>query len=135
MGCGERLARIVYDTSVLLLAYEGVDVFEEAAQLLGSKPECIVPEPVVAELERLRRSSSFHKRRAASLALELMKRRGCRVIRTAATNADDAVIELVTSDCTAIAATADNELRRRLRELGLPNIYYRRSRHGLMLEG
>jgi rRNA-processing protein FCF1 len=135
MGCGERLGRVVFDTSILLLLYDGVDVFGEAAELLGSNPECIVPKPVVDELKRLLESRSLHKRRAARLALTAIERHGCRVVETSSRQADDAILELVTRDCSAIAATADTELRRRLREKGLPSIYYRRSRHGLMIEG
>jgi len=135
MGCGERLARVIFDTSILLLLYDGVDVFGEAEELLGSKPECVVPKPVVEELKRLLDAKSIHKRRAAQLALTALERYGCRVAETGSEEADDAIVEIVSRDCRAIAATADTELRRRLREKGLPNIYYRRSRHGLMIEG
>jgi rRNA-processing protein FCF1 len=135
MGCGERLARIVFDTSILLLLYDGVDVFEEAADLLGSKPECIIPKPVLEELKQLMSSRNLHKRKAAKLALDAIERRGCKIVETNSSKADDAILEIVSRNCGAIAATADTELRRRLRERGLPNIYYRSSRHGLMLEG
>lgn len=68
------------------------------------------------------------------MALEAVKRRRCRVVEVDAGSADDALVALALNDAGLIVATADNELRRRLRELGLPNIYYRRSKHGLMLE-
>ncbi len=59
----------------------------------------------------------------------------CRVVDVdGAGSADDALLLLALRSPDTIVATADNELRRRLREHGLPNIYYRRSRHGLMLE-
>ena len=120
-----------------MLLYEGVPVFEEAAELLASNPECVIPAPVLGELKKLAASSQagLHRRRAARLALEALQRHGCRVVETTANRADEALIELSTADKELIVATADNELRRRLRELGLPNIYYRRSKHGLMLEG
>ncbi len=135
MGCGERLERVVFDTSILLLLYEGVPVFDEVSQLLSSKPQCIVPRPVLEELERMAKLPSPKRSRAARLALQAIRRWNCRIVDTASRSADDAILEIVSSDCGAIAATADGELRRRLREKGLPNIYYRRSRHGLMVEG
>jgi len=136
MGYSKRLKRVVYDTSILMLLYDGVDVFEESASLLLSSPECVIPSQVVKELKRLaERTSSIHRRRAARLALEAIERKKCRIVNIEASNTDDAIISIVVNDPEAIVATADNELRRRLREMGLPNIYYRRSRHGLMLEG
>ena len=135
MGYSARIRRVILDTSILMLLYNGVQVFDEIEELLLSKPECIVPRSVVKELEKISKSSdkTLHQRRAARLALEALEKKGCRVIETGL-SADDAIIELATRLRDAIVATADNELRRRLRELGLPNIYYRRSRHGLMLE-
>ncbi|BES82619.1 PIN domain-containing protein [Pyrodictium abyssi] len=136
MGIGKRLKRVVYDTSILMLLYEGVPVFEESASLLLSKPECIVPRQVQDELKKLAETAgSIHRRKAARLALEAIRKMGCRIVDVDADSTDDAIIAIVVSDPEAIVATADNELRRRLREIGLPNIYYRRSRHGLMLEG
>jgi rRNA-processing protein FCF1 len=129
------MRRVAYDTSMLMLLYEGVSVFEQAGDLLASNPECIVPRAVLEELRRIAENGEgLHRRRAARLALQAVETR-CRVVETVASSADDALIELALRDPSLIVATADNELRRRLRELGLPNIYYRRSRHGLMLEG
>ncbi|HIQ23711.1 MAG TPA: 30S processome protein Utp24 [Pyrodictium delaneyi] len=136
MGVSKRLKRVIYDTSILMLLYEGVPVFEESASLLLSKPECVIPRQVRDELKKLAgTASSIHRRKAAHLALEAIRKMGCRIVDVDADNTDDAIIAIVMSDPEAIVATADNELRRRLREIGLPNIYYRRSRHGLMLEG
>lgn len=135
MGYSPRIRKVILDTSILMLIYHGVRVFDEIEDLLLSKPECIVPQPVVQELQAISASSekSLHQRRAARLALEIIKKRGCKVVEVGL-KPDDALIDLATRYPDAVVATADNELRRRLRELGLPNIYYRRSKHGLMLE-
>ncbi len=135
MGYSERIRRVAYDTSILLLLYEGVPVFDEAAELLASKPECVIPRQVVEELRRFASEGpGLHRMRAARLALQALEKRGCKVVEVEAGDADDALLELALRDGSLIVATADNGLRRRLREKGLPNIYYRRSRHGLMLE-
>lgn len=128
------MRRVAYDTSILLLLYEGVPVFEQVEELLDARPECVVPRQVVEELERLSSSPGLHRRRAARLALQALSARRCRVIDAPGSSADEALLALAGSDPGLVVATADNELRRRLREQGFPNIYYRRSRHGLMVE-
>lgn len=126
--------RVILDTSILLLLYDGVDVFGDIRSVLEANPECIVPRHVVNELEKLISSKSIHKRKAAQLALSIVEKQ-CRIVDVESVDkTDDAIIKLVLSDRDSIVATADNELRRRLRELGKPNIYYRRSRRSLMLE-
>ncbi len=126
--------RVIIDTSILLLLYEGVRVFDDIEEILETYPECVVPRHVIIELKKLANSKKVHKRKAAQLALNVVLRL-CRVVDVQdAENTDDAIIKLALRETDAIVVTADNELRRRLRELGKPNIYYRRSRHGLMLE-
>ncbi len=135
LGRRERLRRVVYDTSILLLAYEGVDVFGDTERVLETRPECIVTSKVVEELERLAARGQAKTRRAARLALTLLQARNCRVVDVEAETADDSILAYVLSDPEAIVATADGELRRRLREKGLPHIFYWKGKGGLQLEG
>ena len=133
MGSGKRV-RVVLDTSILLLVYDMVPVLEQVEDLLETRPECIVPRQVVDELNRIAVSKDVHRSKAAKLALQLVKLY-CKVVDINAKNADEAIINLVVNDPFAIAVTADRGLRKRLRKLGKPNIYYRRSMHGLMMDG
>ncbi|NPA05036.1 MAG: 30S processome protein Utp24 [Crenarchaeota archaeon] len=134
LGHRERLRYFVPDTSILLLIYEGVDVFTEVEELLETRPVCILLTPVLRELERLASSAKpFRRRAAARLALQVVRRR-CRVVDYPGELADDAIVEYVRANPEAIAATADMGLRRRLMELGIPTIYYREERHGLEAE-
>ena len=132
--CGERIDKAVFDTSILMLVYDGIPVFEEVERTLESKPECIVPVQVQEELRRLAEKSSIKKQRAAKLALKIIKNY-CNIVSVPGDSGDDAIIEYVSKDCNSIAVTADSELRRRLREKGLPHIFYKAERRGLMLEG
>ena len=134
LGGRERISKAVYDTSVLMLAYQGVDVIGGVQEVLESNPECVVPLPVIRELERLASSGRLHARRAARLALEIVRSK-CRIVECESPNADDAVIEYALRDPEAIVVTADKELRRRLREKGLPHVYYRAHKRGFELEG
>ncbi len=135
MGYSTRIRRVVFDTSILLLLYDSVPVFDEVSRVLESLPECIVTKQVLLELEKIARSSISEKKRAARLALEAIEKHKCKVVEVGGRDADESIIEYVLSDREAIAATADRELRRKLRKKGIPSIYYRESMHGLMLEG
>ena len=135
MGYSERIRRAGYDSSALMLLYNGVSLFDDVAMLLASNPKCLVPAQVVQELRGLAESArQLHRRRAAGLALQVVESM-CEIVEVDAANADEALIKLAVELPDAIIVTADNELRRRLREIGLPNIYYRRSRHDMELEG
>ena len=130
-----RLRRAVYDTSALMLLAEGIHVFDDVEALLDARPECIVLEPVLRELEKHAASRCVRKRRAARLALSVVERR-CRVIDFGGDMlADDAIVEYVLRDPEAIAVTADTGLHRRLLRLGIPHIYYREERRGFELSG
>jgi len=132
--CRERLGKAVLDASVLMLIYDGVAIFEEIENVLGSIPKCVVPKQVLDELEKIARRGQPKKRRAALLALDVIKR-NCSIVEPSGATGDDAIIDYVASDCDAIPVTADRELRRRLRERGIPHIYYRAEKKGLELEG
>jgi rRNA-processing protein FCF1 len=118
-----------------MLLYEGVDVFESAAAALLSNPECIVTRRTIEELKALASSKSARRRRAALTALKEVERRGCKIVDVEGATADDTVIAYVVKDPCAVVATADRELRRRIRELGLPHLFYKHDRRSLVLEG
>lgn len=136
MGGCERLRRVVYDASILMLLYDGIPVFEDAERVLETKPECIVPRQVVEELERIASSREVKRRRRALLALQVVRERECRIIDVEGVRTgDDAILLYVLRDCRSLPATADKELRRRLREKGIPHLFYKAERGGLVLEG
>jgi len=121
-----RGKRIVFDTSALMLAADGVPVFDLVEEVVGGRPECIILEPVLRELEKHARSRSVKKRVAARLALQLIERRGCRIVEYGAGRiADDAIVEYVLQDREATVVTADTGLHKRLLRMGIPHLYYR----------
>jgi len=133
----ERIKCVLLDASILMLAYEGVDVLGEIERILDSKPKCLVLKPTLEELERLAVKAKPKRRIAARFAIELIKRY-CEVVDYKSCKDEDPdtlFLRFVLEHGDVMPVTADNELRRRLREKGIPNIYYRRERHGLELEG
>ena len=131
-----RLRRAAYDTSALMLLYEGVPVFDLVEEALAARPECIILEPVRRELEKHASSRSVRKRRAALFALRVLEERGCRVVDFGAGMlADDALVEYVLRDPEAIVVTADTGLHRRLLRMGIPHLYYREEGRRFELSG
>ncbi len=110
-----------------MLAAEGVPVFELVEEQVGGRPECIILEPVLRELQKHVSSRSVRKRIAARLALRLIDARGCRIVEGWDPNilADEAIIEYLLRDKEATVVTADTGLHKRLLRLGIPHLYYR----------
>lgn len=88
-----------------------VRLFEELDRLLDG-PTCVVPETVLAELEKLA-DGSGKEATAASVGLDLAHER-CTTRETEATYADDSVYELAQADDVTYVVTNDRPLRNRL---------------------
>ena len=113
---------VVLDTNALMMPVESnVRVFEELDRLLGD-PSLVVPDAVVAELEKLS-SGGGEEATAASVGRDLAER--CERRETAAEYADDAVLELAQADDVTHVVTNDEPLQRRLRDAGVSVIRLR----------
>lgn len=96
----------VLDTNALMMPVEcNVRVFEELDRVIGDE-DLVVPEAVVAELDRLS-DGGGEEATAASVGRDLVER--CRVVDHDAENADDAVLELARK-LDAFAVTNDGPL-------------------------
>ncbi|WP_255150954.1 PIN domain-containing protein [Halorarius halobius] len=112
--------RVAVDTNALMMPVEsGVRLFEELDRLLDDY-EAVVPESVVAELDRLSEGNG-EEATAASVGRDLVER--CTVVSTDADFADDAIVELA-ADCDYVV-TNDRPLRRRLRKRDVSTICLR----------
>jgi rRNA-processing protein FCF1 len=108
---------VVLDTNALMMPVEcDLRLFEELERLLGTV-DPVVPAAAVAELEKLAADGAGQAARAASVGLDLVERSTVR--ETAATYADDAVVELATDDDVDHAVTNDAPLRNRLLDAGV----------------
>jgi len=131
-----RKIGILLDTNILMLIGRGIDIFTQIEELLDTKPEYYVIEPVVKELEKIFAHGGVKERKAAKLALELVKKK-CRVIEISLSpdkSVDDLLLEIALREG-FIVATNDRELRRRLREAGIPEIYFREEKQLLEAQG
>lgn len=134
LGGSKGLARVVVvvDSSFLMQMAEGSIAPSMILEALEAPFRLVAPRQVVEELSRLAESHPRQKtRRMASRALWVADRLGVEVYDVEAMNADDAVESLARKlkgeGARVVVATNDRELRRRLRSLGIPSLYYRES--------
>lgn len=112
--------RVAVDTNALMMPVEcDVRLFDELDRLLNDY-ELVVPETVVAELDKLAEGNG-QEGVAASVGRDLVDR--CTVVATDESYADDAVLALG-QEC-AYAVTNDKPLRQRLADAGVPVICLR----------
>ena len=126
------MPKVLFDTNFLLLPVRvGIDVISELNRLIGAY-EIIIPSVVIQELERIKiknsktsREVAFTKRLPPHQILKTKIEKGEAV--------DDLIIRTA-KKCNFIVATADLELKRKLRNQNIPVVYLRQKRV-LELEG
>ena len=112
----EARPTVILDTNALMMPVElDVRVFDELDRLVGDA-DLVVPRPVIAELEKLRDAGNGEAATAAAVGRDLADR--CREVGSAASYADDAVVELA-DGVDGYAVTNDRPLRDRLLERGV----------------
>jgi hypothetical protein len=113
---------VLLDTNALMMPVEcNVRVFEAVEDLLGDV-SYVVPEAVLAELDRLA-DGAGEAATAASVGRDLARR--CATRATEAESADNAVVELAQTDDVTHVVTNDQPLKRRLLDVGVPVICLR----------
>jgi rRNA-processing protein FCF1 len=114
--------RIAMDANALMMPVEAdVRVFEQLEDLLDDF-EAVVPEAVLAELDKLA-AGSGEEATAASVGADLADR--CDAVSTEESYADDALHELATEGDVDAVVTNDGPLRERLLDAGVPVIHLR----------
>mgnify|MGYP001073914203 FL=1 len=126
---------VIFDSNFLFIPSQfQLDVFEELTNLLGQRFEPVLLSPTYRELLKIAEEGSPKMRRQASLALKLAEK--CRLIHIEKGQEEthDDVIVRVAAEWRCPVATNDRELRKRLRNRGIPVIFLRQ-RSRLELEG
>ena len=117
--------KVILDSNFLMAPFQfHVDVFDELEYLLQKKIDFIVPSAVKLELTTIS-SRGGEGAAEASLALQLASR--CRVVDVNLQpneTVDDAILKAA-QKLTAVVATNDIELRKRLRDINIPVVYLR----------
>jgi len=126
---------ILLDSNFLFIPSQfRLDVFEELANLLSQRFEPVLLSPTYRELLKIAEKGSPKTRKQASLALKLAEK--CRLIhieKSLEETHDDMIVR-VAAEWKCPVATNDRELRKRLRNRGVPVIFLRQRRR-LELDG
>ncbi|MDD2411251.1 MAG: twitching motility protein PilT [Candidatus Methanomethylophilaceae archaeon] len=109
---------VILDTNALLMPFEVKLNLDLAVRQVLGDVHFIVPGPIIGELKRLEHKFS-------AVALELARR--YEIVQTESSG-DAAVIELA-QRTKAYVLTNDKELRRKLRNAGVPVMYLRSGTH------
>ena len=118
--------KIVLDTNILMLpAQLNINLTAELNNLLQARYEIVVPEGVIEELKKLVNISSPKTRRIAEFALELAKKFKIIPIKPKPNENIDKMLIRLAKNREYVICTCDNELRRKIREVGAPVIFLR----------
>ncbi len=119
-----------------MLMASGVPVLDHIEEELEARPRFVVIRPVYEELVKIANSVTGTARKQALFALELVNK-FCEVVDyelLSGEDVDDAIVRYAL-ETGAIVATNDRILRRKLRELGVPEAYFREEGRRVKVEG
>ena len=127
------------DTNFIVQLGEGSITLGMLGDALLFPFELVLPKAVLMEAEALSRREGKVVSRKAARGLQLLHRTGFRLAEhEEGLSADKSVIEvslrLKREGGSVVVATSDRELRRRLRRLGVPSLYFRESEGILEVE-
>ncbi|NPA47348.1 MAG: nucleotide-binding protein [Thermococci archaeon] len=127
---------VIPDTNFLLIPGQfGVDVFSELERILDVRFRVLVPTAVIKELSVIERKSRGRDLLAVRMAKEIVKRFDTVDIgEFGRAPTDELIYAYAASRPNVIVCTNDKELKKRLRQAGVPVVYLR-SRKILKLEG
>ena len=121
--------KVIFDSNFFFIPGQfQLDIFEEMANLLNRSFDPLLLSSTKKELKRLAEEGPPKTRQQASLGLKLAER--CRVVnveRSPKETHDDVIVRLA-AKWKCPVATNDQELRKRLRKLGVPVIFLRQRR-------
>lgn len=119
------MKKVLLDTNFLTLPYQfGIDIFEKIPETAETF-NLFTLSGVVEELENLAKRSGKDSK-AASVALELIKKKKLEIIPSAGA-VDDAIVSI--ADRETIVATNDRKLIKRLKNKNVEIIYLRGKNH------
>lgn len=128
------MRKVLFDANFFFLPLQfKIDIFDEIESLIG-RFEPIVLSTTLEELKKLSKAKSGKTSKQALLALELARK--CRIVevnRRPCESYDDVILRMA-KKCGGAVATNDGELRKKLREAGIPVIFLRQKAY-LQIEG
>lgn len=125
------MKKIIFDTNFLLIPVQfKVDVFSEVDRICNFNYQLCILDKSINELENIVKSQKGKSKRAAKIALQLIKTKNIKIISTKniEKNADDSIVEIA-NKTEHIVATLDKELKKRLKQKGISLISLRQKKY------
>ncbi|RAP51557.1 MAG: hypothetical protein BZ133_02800 [Methanosphaera sp. SHI613] len=105
-----------------------VDVVTQLTSLLPSYYKLVVPSLVIDELDKLKNKSKGKNKLAASIAMQIAKRKPFEVVQIDKTeHVDNLLLKYCSVD--DVLCTNDRILRKKARDLGITVVYLRQHRY------
>ena len=129
------MRKIILDTNFLLIpAQFRVDIFSEIHRIMETKYELCIIDKTLDELESIKAEQKQKHRRAAKLALELIKAKDIKTIETEKNkNVDQLILDTINKD-DYLVATQDKLLKAKIKQKKVKIITLRQKKR-LIIEG
>lgn len=125
------MKKILLDTNVLMAVGSlKVDVFSEIERICDFRYDIVTLDSNVLELEQIQETQSLKFRRDAKMALQLLKHKKVKILKSGKMPADEGIVDLAEKDL--IVATQDAVLKKRLKARGVPIISIRQKKYLVM---
>ncbi len=108
---------IILDTNFLLIPGQfGVDIFSEIDRIMNEAYELCIVDSTIDELNKLRELETGKNKAASALALQLLKKKEVRTLKTEKHLNTDKLIEKLAKSPECIVATQDKALKAILKQ-------------------
>jgi|SRR3989338_6293049 len=122
------MKKIILDTNFLMIPLQfNIDIFSEIDRVCVFKYQLLIIDKTIDELEKISGSAKRRYRLAAKIALQLIKKKKIKKIKTKDGKVDDLILEALGKD--DVLATQDALLRKRAVEKGANVIFLRNKSH------
>lgn len=119
---------VIMDTDIIIHSLENkIDFMNEIIAIIEHPVKLCVTSSTLRELEKMAKRGSWRISRIANIALNLLKKKSIEVIDDEYLGelSTDEKIAILAEKLEGIVATDDRELRKKLKEKGIPVIYVR----------
>jgi uncharacterized protein len=128
------MKKIIIDTNFLVSAIRfNIDIFSEIERISNFNYQIYVVDETISELEKITEKEKLKDRKAAKIALEIIKKGKIKIIKTVSKNkriknVDLLILELIENG-SFIVATQDKELKRQIKKKQVPLIVLRQQKY------
>lgn len=127
------MRKIILDTNFLMIPFKfKVDIFSEIDRVCRFNYGLYIFEQSIAELRKIIEMQAGKDKRAAQIALKLIKLKNIGLIKSDGDDVDSLILEQASDDI--IVATQDINLRNELLKNGVPVILLRQKKYLKLLE-